>query len=140
MTDTEEVESKAKSRGPQRPTKELILQFVELIEQGVSLDVTCDYLGVAQQTCSQWIKKGRAYNTYPESEPKYEIYGDFEAALKKAAATYNIRMVKRVHNAEKGWSRDLAILERRDRKNYSKYDVMGGQGPLESLDPDQKYA
>jgi hypothetical protein len=122
-----------------KPTKEIISQFTGFLREGVSLDIVCDFLGIQHRTCYEWIKKGKAYNAYPEGEPKYAIFGEFETALRKATAEYNIKMVRKVHTAEKGWSRDLAILERRDRRNYGKYDMIGGSGPLEQLDPDQKY-
>lgn len=139
----DQEQSLAKSRGPNRPTRELIKQFSALVEDGLPFDVACDFLGISSQSFWSWIRKGKFFNQSPESEPKYKVYGDFEQAVKKSAAVYYHKLVNRLHDPKNlKWQRDLAILERRDRKNFAKYDLLSGGASqqLEELDPDSRYA
>ena len=125
------------SKRPTKITPELIVQFCELIAAGLPLDGVCDYLGVSPQTFWTWIKRGNLYLQDSEIQPKYRIYGDFVLNTRRAAATYRLNVCKTLHTTT-SWSRALAILERRDRKNFGRFDFMGGQ--VEQLDLDEKFS
>lgn len=138
MEHIDDSESLAKNRGPNRPTPDLIKQVCNLIEEGLPISSVLDYLGISPQTFYTWYRKGKLYNEDPDLEPKHKIYGDFEIAIKRAHASYQLTLIRRLHKDEK-WSRALAILERRDKKNFSKFDPFAGE-TLEQIDPDQKFS
>lgn len=134
-------DSKAKGRGPNRPTPDLTKAFAKLVEEGSPFNVVCDYLGIPQSTFYNWQRKGRFYNQSPEAEPKFKAYGDFEAAIRKAGAAYYLELVRRLHDPKNArWNREMSILERRDRANFAKFDVLGAAAEAETLDPDERYA
>lgn len=138
MESKDDSESNVKARGPNRPTPELIKQVCNLVEEGLPITSVLDYLGISPQTFYGWYRKGKMYNDSPDVEPKYRIYGDFELALKKAHASYQLTLIRRLHKDEK-WGRALAILERRDKKNFSKFDPFSGES-LEQIDPDERFS
>lgn len=124
------------SKRPTKLTPEIIGQFCELLEKGLPLDGACDYLGVAPQTFWTWIRKGNLYLQDPEIQPKYRIYADFVLNTRRSAAAYRLTRTERLHTTT-SWSRELAILERRDRKNFGRFDFTGGA--IEQLDVDEKF-
>ena len=101
------------------------------------MDGVCDFLGIAPQTFWTWIRKGTLYLQDPEIQPRYKLYGDFMLNTRRSAAVYRLTITRKLHNSST-WSRELAILERRDRKNFSRWDVMGGGG-YETLSIDEKF-
>ena len=126
------------SKRPTKLTPEIIEQFCQLLEAGMPLDGACDYLGVAPQTFWTWIRKGNLFLQDPEIQPKFRIYGDFVLNTRRASAQYRLDVTRRLHTSTT-WSRELAILERRDRKNFGRFDFSAGQG-VEQLDPDDRFS
>lgn len=116
-----------------------IRQVTKLIKRGLPLDGVCDYLGIWYQTFWEWINKGAAFIN-GDGEPKHHaIYGAFFVAIKRATAKYRYKLVNSLHtNGNREiWARELAILERRDRKNFGRNDPLGGD--QSSIDPDEKF-
>ena len=126
------------SRRPSKLTQELIVQVCDLLEQGMPMDGVCDFLGIAPQTFWTWLRKGTLYLQDPEIQPKYRLYGDFILNTRRSAAAYRLHLLNRLHTGS-NWSREMSILERRDRKNFSRFDPYG-YGTYEQLDPDEKFA
>jgi hypothetical protein len=101
------------------------------------LDGVCDYLGIEQSALSKWVRQGTLVNG---SNPK-NIYSKLAKKVKRATAEYRLSLLDGLHGNEKkktrNWYRNLAILERRDRKNFGRYEPTGGT--FESYDPDERF-
>jgi hypothetical protein len=116
-------------------TKELINRFCGLAKDGLPLDGICDYLGVSPASFANWKRRGDAF-LLNEGEPKEdEIFGLFIEKLKRALAEYRLKHVTGLN--ERDWKRHLAILERRDRKTFGRYEPPGGGD--EDFDPDERF-
>ncbi len=117
---------------------ELIAQFCKLTKQGLPADGVCDYLCIASSTFWTWIRKGERYLMGNNDPPEDHIYGDFVRQYKRATAEYRLKIIKRLHNGNAGvWVRDMAILERRDKKSFSRDMQDGGDDSV--LDVDEKF-
>lgn len=102
------------------------------------MDGVCDYLGVENSTFWFWRDKGQKYLDGNCRPKEHQAYGNFVRCLKKAMAEYRLDRIDKLHNAKKmDWIREMAILERRDRKNFGKNEPPGGSD--EQYDPDQKF-
>ena len=126
-------------RGSENPnlllTEELSERFCKLILDGLPLQYACDYLGISYGAVHKWRARGeRALGGGAEEE---EIYATFILELRKAHAQYLYRRVKKLHRS-KQWVRELAILERRDRSNFSRNEQDGGS--FEEYDADERFA
>jgi hypothetical protein len=119
-------------------TLELIEQFTRLIKKGLPADGVCDYLGISGSAYYNWLRKGEKF-IEGNGEPKeWAMYGAFVTAFRKATAVYRMRRLASLHEKSNGlWVRDLAILERRDRRNFSRYEQAGGGD--DSLQPDESF-
>lgn len=116
---------------------DLITKMCELIVKGLPFDAVCDYLGLQPEYWYTWVEKGKlAVEMGDEVKPEHEIYAQFYLRTRAASAEYRMKMVEQVHNS-KSWLRPLRILERRDRKNWSKTAPDGGT--VESFDPDERF-
>lgn len=129
--------------GPRVPelNDRFVKGFCALIKRGLPVDGVCDYLGVASRVFWGWMKRGEIYLD-GDGEPKqYAMCGKFILLLRKATAEYRLTLVDSLHSREAGrgqaWIRDMAILERRDRKNFSRETPAGGT--MESFDPEEKF-
>lgn len=121
----------------QKMSPELIERFCRLARKGVPPDAICDYLGVSAATFWGWIRKGEEFrqNSVPT---EWAEYGDFVECYRKAVADYRISMITRVHSEHNPyWQRELAILERRDRRNWGRNTSAIGSDT--EFDPDEKF-
>jgi hypothetical protein len=122
-------------------TPKLIRQFYDLLKRGHTIDAVCDFLGVGPTNFWGWKVKGQAFLDTEDPSQRiaaHEIYAHFVLETKKALAEYRFRVTRRAHDPfNRTRQVDLAILERRDRKNYSKQDPSGGLD--ENFDPDEKF-
>lgn len=118
--------------------RRIIKQFCDLIKMGRTVDSVCDFLGIPNNTFWSWMRRGEKYlNGNCEPEGHY-LYGLLMFKLKKATAQYRFSMVDKLHNAGKGtWIKFMAILERRDRKNFSRLELPGGGE--DSMDADERF-
>lgn len=116
----------------------LIKEFCDLVKKGLPADGVCDYLGINETTYWSWIRRGQKYLD-GDGEPKEDaIYGKFVAEFRRATACYRLERIESLHRPGNDlWTREMAILERRDRKSFSKYDIAGGTD--EDIDPDEKF-
>lgn len=116
-------------------TQKVIDEFSILIKQGLPFDGICDYIGLDPASFWRWKRAGERY--LEAGEPaELAICGAFVLALRRALAEYRLTLSKRAHTA-KDWYRNLAILERRDRKTYGRQDPQGGSE--DSIDPDESF-
>lgn len=124
-------------RSTTRLTEQTTAQFVELIKKGLPLDGCCDFLTISGEAFWNWMRKGTMY--LADNEPsEYEPYGRFVAAIKKATAEYRIDRLESLHRAgNRNWFRDLAILERRDRRSFGRWEPQGGTD--DTTDKDEKF-
>jgi hypothetical protein len=118
---------------------ELISQFTQFTEEGMAADGVCDLLGIASSTFWSWLRKGERYLVGKGQPEEHEIYGRFVRAFRFATAKYRLKVTRRLNAEEvdKHWTRDMAILERRDRKTWGRNDPMGGED--NQFDPDEKF-
>lgn len=113
----------------------LIRQIAGLIQRGLPFDVAFEYVGLHAQRYSEWLAMGNAFLISGEPAA-HEVYGDFVLAVRKARAAYILKRVDRIHTSWE-WRRELALLERRDRRNFARIEAPGGVP--ESLDPDERF-
>jgi len=119
-------------------TPDLIEKFCELVKRGLPADGCCDYLCIHTSTFWRWLKRGELYNTGDEQPTTDEIIGRFVMLYRRASAEYRLELVKRLHRTSSPmWVRDMAVLERRDRKSFSRNDQAGGTD--DEFDPDEKF-
>lgn len=118
--------------------KRLIAQFCALAQSGKPMDAICDYLGIQTSSFWRWMRRGEKF-IRGNGEPKgHALCGQFVKDLKRATAIYRFRITDKLHTAgTKSWIKFMAILERRDRKNFSRNELPGGGE--ESLDADEKF-
>lgn len=135
--------SKALLTAPQRVqirtmlTVELIEQFATLLQEGRTLDATCDYLEVSQMAFHNWVRSGTAY-LLGEGEPKeHWIFGLFVQRMRKACAEFRFWLEDNLKREDDRWQKWMCWLERRDRKNYSRNEQPGGSP--EQINPDERF-
>lgn len=118
--------------------KKLIKQFCLLLERGLPLDSCCDMLGISSYSYWKWKQEGEAYINGGGEPKEYELSAEFLMATRQAFAAYKLARIDKMHEAKgPGWIRELAILERRDRRNFGKRDMDGGT--VEDYDPDERF-
>lgn len=123
-------------RGKTVLTPTLRRQFCKLIKRGLPPDGACDLLGIPNSVFWKWLKRGDAYINGGENPPEWRVYGSFISAFKRAYARYRLTRIDRLHKSSM-WVRELAILERRDRKSFGRNDPPGGA--MDQFDPDDKF-
>ncbi len=117
-------------------TNKVIRDVAELVEEGHPIDAICDYLGINPAQFHTWKRKGDAYIRAGNSPPNYHQYGRFCRAIKKGLAAYRMARVRLLHNS-KDWVREMAILERRDRRHFSRAEPAGGDET--EIDTSERY-
>lgn len=127
------------ARRPSRLDDDLASKFCELIKRGMPFDGICDFLGVNSSLFYEWIRKGEAFlNSGDEAIQEHEIYGGFVALIRQASAEYRLTLINSVHReGNRNWFRDVCLLERRDRKNFSRSEPTGGDDA--DYSPDEKF-
>ena len=131
-------DSKPSQRANPKPvlTEVLISRIAELATKGLPLDAICDFLGIWQQHLRAWLKRGESFSKNEGGDEKEIIYYNLFISTRRAFAQYRIDLIEGL-GRHRDWPRALATLERIDRKNYSKFDLMGGG--QETSDPDEKF-
>lgn len=119
-------------------TIELIQLFTQEVREGLPFDGVCDYLGIRTHTFWKWKRLGEAYLSGDGTPEEHSIFGLFVQEIRKAAAEYRKTRLQSLHTPRnKNWFRDIVILERRDRKSFSKHDPLGGTD--EDVDFDERF-
>jgi len=135
------IKDKRKSRHAQQPNAlngKVIKAFCSLIKRGLPVDSACDIVGITTPSFWQWVRRGEEYINGGEQPKHFKIYGRFVVAYRKALAKYKLRLVDRLNDeGNSGWVRQLAILERRDRTHFSKFEPKTGDE--EQFDPDERF-
>lgn len=113
-------------------------KFCELIREGMPIDACCDYIGINAASFHNWRAKGQKYLD-SHGDPKEDaLYGYFVMKTRKALAVFRRRRIKSLHKPFNDlWTRDMAILERRDRSNFSRREPEGGSE--EEVTPDERF-
>lgn len=126
--------------------EKLIQECVELILEGLPINRTCDYLGITQDSFYDWKARGekwlREIHAGQEPEyPEYELHGLFVQCVVRAKAEWQLEIqrrsmqIKSKHSSM--WIRDMTLLERRDRGNWGRSEIVSvtDAAPL----PDESY-
>lgn len=113
--------------------EKLIKECVELLLEGLPVNRTCDYMGINEQTYYNWKTRGEEYlravceGKKPKSKSD-EIYGLFVQAVVRAKATWQLEILRRSMQTDSPksslWIRDMTLLERRDRGNWSRNETL----------------
>jgi hypothetical protein len=127
---------RARSTGGVKLDDTTIKQICDLVRDGAGFDVALNYLGIQTDRFWKWMRRGENYLRGNNQPPEHEVHGKFVLALRKAHAEFIMELTKGVRK-DKGWFRDLSLLERKDRKNWSRRDPQGGS--LENYDPNEKF-
>ena len=113
----------------------LITAFCDLIVKGLAVDAVCDYLSISNNDYYDWMRKGKKYL---ERDKPSKMQAIFLTRFKKALAMYRLDRVNRLHDStNRNWYKELAILERRDRKTYGRNEQPGGSD--DTFDPDERF-
>ena len=115
----------------------LCTQFMRLIREGLPADGVCDYLGVGNRFFHAWYRNGETYVQGGNTPKELAPYGKFYREFRKACAAYRLDVLRRLHLGKKNWTCWMAILERRDRPNFSRFDQGGGD--YQDFDPDESF-
>lgn len=119
-------------------TEELIKKFCRYIRRGMPVDGVCDYLCISYQAFHNWRDKGEKYLLGDSQPREHALYGLFAMKLRRAMAKYRYKRIKKLHSGGPGiWVREMTILERRDRRNFSRDDPQGGND--QDWTPDERY-
>lgn len=127
-----------------RLSDDLTKRFCRLIRRGVSPTAACDYLGISTNSYWTWMQRGEKHikdledgsPDKPDSHDK--LCGEFVRRYRKAMAKHNIDRTDALHRrGNRQWYRELAILERRDRRTWGRYEPKGGSD--EAFDPDDRF-
>lgn len=120
-------------------TPALRKEFCELVREGAPLDLACDYVGISNGTFYNWKHLGETWidEGQPEKDPN-RVFGHFLIEARKALAFYRIKTIRHLHTSPSGtWQREMTILERRDRKNFGRQEIAGGDET--SYNPDDRF-
>lgn len=128
-----EVEEEGNSNA--RLDRKLITFFCDLTVRGLPADGICDYLGISPEYYYRWLRVG---NQLLEEGNIKRIEAIFVRRYRKALAIYRLDRVDRLHDpVNRNWYKELAILERRDRKTYGRKEQPGGSE--DTFDPDERF-
>lgn len=110
---------------PSKLSDELQIEFVEYVLRGLPPPRACDVVGISERTYHLWMLKGRKYGEElleGEENQIHDKYYDFYRQVNRAVAQWQLRFVDRLsaHVVDATWTRDLAVLERRDSGNWGR--------------------
>lgn len=115
----------------------LAKQVCRYVKMGLPTDACCDLLGIAPTTWYLWRAKGEKYINGDGEPAHYRKYGMFVAMLRKAMAEYRLGLNMKLHGDEGDWVQAMTILERRDRRHFSRNEPQGGDE--QEYQPDDRY-
>lgn len=125
-------------------TKKLIAEIKELIEEGLPLDSACAYLGITHHTLYDWKEKGEKYLIELASPrgpefPEDELFAEFMLTVAKSRAALELELIRdlRDKKALARWVRNMTILERRFRRDWSRSESLRVE--TEQTAPDEAY-
>lgn len=124
--------------GPHRLDDKLISQFSRYVRKGLTFETCCELLSINYSLFLFWKRCGESYLAAEgaDREPKDEMCARFVRQYRLAFGQYKEGLNDRLHNSP-WWRREMAILERRDRKNYARAEVLGGDE--DQFVPDEKF-
>lgn len=114
----------------------LVTEVCKHLKKGIPVSVICDFLCIAPSLHQTWMKRGEIYATGNNEPHDHALYGQYYLAVKQAAAQYKMERIHKLHGKTL-WYREMAILERVDRQNWSRHEPPGGR--QEDYMPDEKY-
>lgn len=122
-------------------------QMIYYVERLIPQKDACHLIGLFESTHWRWMKQGKdyiaAYEEDWDTKPakSHRMYGDYYTAINKAIAECRRKIIERSLEPDKlipTWVRDMTILERRDRDNWSRQ-----REPLlnteQEYDPDESF-
>lgn len=116
--------------------QKLITRICDLAQKGLPLDAICDYLGIFANDMRQWIQKGERFFRTESTDYDQQIFGELFRQLRRAMAEFRMRHIEGLN--DKGtWFKSINILERIDRKTFSKFDRYDQS--TEVADPDERF-
>jgi hypothetical protein len=117
--------------------EELTKRFCRLIRRGLPPDSVCNLLGISGRTFWVWMQRGMQFIEGDREPKEWAIYGYFYFQYKKAHGVFMLRVHKDLSKDVRYWAKHMTILERRDRRNYGRYDQPGGDDT--SMEPDERF-
>jgi hypothetical protein len=121
-----------------RLNEELISDIASLVERGLPPESAGNYLRIPPPCYWNWLRKGEHYINNDLHPKKDKLCGELALAVKEAFAKYLKKTIDGLagkHNFL--WRREMAILERRDKRNWSIREQPGGS--QEEYDPDERF-
>lgn len=123
-------------------------QMVYYIERLLPVKDACALIGLFENTHYRWMRLGKEYITYREEEEDDDLilnrnrhFADYYLAINRAIANMRKRLIDRSFEPDSlrpTWVRDMTILERRDRENWSRSKELF-MNREEDYDPDESF-
>jgi hypothetical protein len=113
------------SGAPSTLSEEVQNSFIEYVLRGLPPPRACDLVGISERTYHKWMQNGKRYSDDlidGEQNDIHDIYYSFYREVNRAIAMWMIRFVDRLSasDVDQTWTRDLAVLERRDKSNWGR--------------------
>ena len=144
--------NKAKLRHYKKPPKSIVRSAYErvspFVKEGAPISRAFQLAGISVNTSSTWLQFAKRYaksldDYYADPEEKYEKHYDLFQKLKKDEAEWLHKVTKRGMNGNinrgMDWRRDISILERRDKNNWSKERKVKVTHSTKDIPPDERY-
>lgn len=108
----------------------LIDDFCSLIKRGLPPNKVCLYLCVSSTRMNEWLRLGREYlltlEEGKEPEEKNLLEAAFTQRVANAEADWQLKICDRSFQEKykATWTRDVTLLERRDRSNWGRNQII----------------
>lgn len=103
---------------PSKLTPELQAALCECLRLGMSIEHSCDRVGINSVTFRRWKRAGAKYDD--------QIYVEFVAAIKRAESDFvddNMRDIRAAAASGKAWTAAAWLLERRLPEYYAQKQI-----------------
>lgn len=138
------MEAKDRIKKSTKLSKGMIQQACELVAEGLPLASVWSYLGVTKMAAIAWKEKGEKFliEMYTDRGPEFpedELEAMFCMELARARATLELDLIREIRDPRKlaYWVRNMTMLERRFRENWSRSETMRVE--TAEMVPDEAY-
>ena len=121
---------------------ELIEKLVDVLKDGATIDVACDYVGINRSTFFRWQKDAKElYKELGEGQrkpskltPRQKELVEFIKKMLQATAEYELVLLKEIRDKVPRWQGLAWILERRFRERYARRVMLDTEAFLKTFE------
>ncbi len=124
-------------------TLEVIQIVTENLFIGLPATHCCHLAGISVDTFYRWCDEGQKYLEAKEDEEvpnSWELSAEFYLAIHKSIALWQKKKIEQSLDCERfnmNWSRDLTLLQRRDRTNWGANNTSDTNGSTSTVSDDR---